>query len=72
MLYDNYIKQLADRFSTELNSIRAGYNFDLGDEFEIAVCRVLRIILPSQFGIFRGFVVAQDGKRATLQSQPPL
>ena len=64
MLYDNYIQRLSNRFLTELESIKVGYNFDYGDEYEIAVCRVLRLVLPSNFGICRGFVVSQNGDQA--------
>ena len=41
--------------------IEVRYNFDYGDEFELALCDALRAILPEQFGICRGFVVASDG-----------
>jgi len=64
MLYDDYVPRLAQRFAAELESIRVGYNFDLGDEFEIAMCRVLRLILPTKFGVCRGFVVSKDGDQA--------
>lgn len=63
-LYDNYISRLSDIFRAELNTIKAVYNFDYGNEFEIAICRVLRKILPMNFGICRGFAVASDGTKA--------
>ena len=34
------------------------------DEYEIAICRVLRHILPLKYGVCRGFVVANDGTKA--------
>jgi hypothetical protein len=63
-LYDNYILRLSQRFRAELETVKAIYNFDLGDEYEIAICRVLRHILPLKYGICRGFVVANDGTKA--------
>ena len=63
MLYENYIKRLSKRYLTELESIKVGYNFDFGDEYEIAVCRVLRLFLPTKYGVCRGFIVASDGER---------
>ena len=63
MLYENYIERLSKRYLTELESIKVGYNFDYGDEYEIAVCRVLRLFLPTKYGVCRGFIVASDDER---------
>ncbi|MFK7803237.1 MAG: DUF6602 domain-containing protein [Anaerolineae bacterium] len=64
MFYDDYIKRISERFLKEMESIRAEYNFDNGPEFEIALCKVLRLILPEVYGICRGFVVTQNGEKA--------
>jgi hypothetical protein len=63
-LYDDYILRLSQKFNAELESIKAIYNFDLGDEYEIAICKVLRQILPIKYGICRGFAVAEDGSKS--------
>lgn len=47
MLYDDYIFRLADRFDSAFKEIEAEINFELGDEFEIALCNVIRSSPPS-------------------------
>lgn len=61
LLYDNFIKKIADSFEAALSSIEAVHNFEYGDEFEIAVCETIRKVLPLKFGICRGFVVNAAG-----------
>ncbi|MDS4022821.1 MAG: hypothetical protein RKR03_20285 [Candidatus Competibacter sp.] len=63
-MYGNYLRRIADRWQGELASIMAGYNFDLGDEFEIVVCRLLRAFLPSRYGVCRGHAIDRDGKKS--------
>lgn len=63
-LYDNFIINLSVKIRNRLSEISADYNFDYGDEFEIAICRLLRDFLPNKYGICRGFVVDQSGKKA--------
>ena len=63
-MYDNYIKRLNDKFTSSLQSISAEFNFDLGPEFEIAICNVLREFLPDKYGVCRGFVVDRKGNKA--------
>jgi hypothetical protein len=62
--YDDYIVELSKKFSSRLEDIKADYNFELGDEFEIAICEILRSFLPSKYGICRGFVVDINGEKA--------
>lgn len=62
--YDDYILELSKKFSSRLEDIKADYNFDLGDEFEIAICEILRNFLPTKYGICRGFVVDSKGQKA--------
>jgi hypothetical protein len=64
MIYDGYLRTVADRFEQLFRQISATYNFDLGPEFEIALCKALRVVLPQRFGICRGFVVTADGQSA--------
>lgn len=63
-LYDNYVLNLSNKISNRLNEISADYNFDYGDEFEFAICDLLRAFLPNKFGICRGFVVNKEGEKA--------
>ena len=63
-LYNDFVDKVAREFDRALSAIEAEYNFDLGDEFEIALCRTLRRILPQRFGICRGFVVSASGTTA--------
>lgn len=64
MLYKNYVKLLHNRFIAELQSIQSDYNFDLGDEFEIVICKILRAFLPSKYGVCRGSAVSASGEKA--------
>jgi hypothetical protein len=64
MLYDNYIKNLSEKFERRLQEITAVHNFELGNEFEIAICDILREFLPTKYGICRGFVVDYQGNKA--------
>lgn len=64
MLYNDYAKLLQDRFSAELTSIQSDYNFDLGDEFEIVICKILRSFLPNKYGVCRGSAVSANGEKA--------
>ena len=62
-LYDGLIERISKEFELQLKKIEAEYNFDNGDEFEIAICQVLRKILPTKYGICRGFVVDKQGNK---------
>ena len=63
-LYRGYVETLAARFAAALDYIQTVYNFDHGDEFEVAICQVLRSVLPQRFGICRGHVVNSQGDQA--------
>lgn len=63
-MYNGWVSEIAKRFQRRFDEVTAVYNFDLGDEFEIAVADVLRQMLPDRFGVCRGFVVEQSGKLA--------
>src|SRR6266498_5826443 len=64
LLYGDFVRNMARRFDEALSEIESTYNFELGDEFEIAICNTLRRILPHRFGICRGYVVNRDGEVA--------
>jgi len=61
--YDNFVVELSRKFISRLDDIKADFNFDYGDEFEIAICEVLRSFLPTKFGICRGFVIDINGSK---------
>jgi hypothetical protein len=63
-LYGNWLGEIANRFQSKFDAIYAVHNFDYGDEFEIALCEVLRTILPGRAAVCRGYVIAQDGRMA--------
>lgn len=64
MLYNNWLSDVASRFQRSFEEIQATHNFEYGDEFEVAVCKLLRALLPRQYGVCRGFVVARTGEHA--------
>ena len=63
MKYDNYLQTVAERFESHLSAIAAVHNFDYGPEFEIALCKTLRLALPAKYGVCRGYLVDIDGNK---------
>jgi hypothetical protein len=63
-LYGGWLTKIAQRFQHAIDGMQAIYNFEYGDEFEIAVCQVLRGVLPQRVGVCRGFVVPREGEPA--------
>jgi hypothetical protein len=64
LLYNNYVRDVSDRFEQALARIKTEHNFEYGSEFEIAICKTLRAVLPQKFGICRGYVVSALGEKA--------
>src|SRR4051812_22586008 len=64
MAYTDYLVKFAENFEARYAAIAAKYNFDLGDEFEIAFCETMRTVLPGRFGICRGFLVNRKEESA--------
>jgi len=60
-VYNNFLNNISKKFLKNFDEISAIYNFDNGDEFEIALCKSLRSILPQQYGICRGSIFTIDG-----------
>ena len=48
--YDNFIETVAARFNANLEEMAAVHNFAIGGEYEIAICKTLRVALPERFG----------------------
>lgn len=63
-VYGDYVKDLHRAFEKRLDFISSQFNFDLGAEFEIAVCEILSDFLPSKYGVCRGFVIDANGAAA--------
>lgn len=63
-LYGKYLDELSQAYEESLRKIRTNHNFEHGDEFEIAICETLRLILPVKYGICRGYVVDAGGNFA--------
>lgn len=62
--YGGYVDRLSRKVAARLTDIEAVFNFELGQEYELAVCLLLEDILPAKFGVCRGFVVAANGEKA--------
>lgn len=63
-LYGEYLKELANTYQSALAKIRTQNNFEYGDEFEVAICEALRLILPAQYGVCRGYLVDSSGNKS--------
>ncbi|HYV92231.1 MAG TPA: DUF6602 domain-containing protein [Chitinophagales bacterium] len=64
MAYAKLIENIANAIDNQLTEISIRYNFDYGEEFEIAICTLLSKILPDSYGICRGFVVTPSDEYA--------
>lgn len=63
-MYGDWLVSVTRQFEEAFGQIEVQHNFDYGNEFEVAVCKVLRKLLPRRYGVCRGFVVAKDGTTA--------
>ncbi len=64
LMYNNYVRDVSERFEQALARIKTEHNFEYGPEFEIAICKTLRAVLPQKYGICRGYVVSALGETA--------
>jgi len=62
--YKNFIPTLAREFTNSMESIRSEHGFELGTEFEVILCKLLRRLLPKQYGVCRGYLTSSDGELA--------
>ena len=63
-MYKDTAGRLSKLVAAELSRMEAIYNFDYGDEFEIACCHLIRVLLPTKYGICRGHIVTRDNRQA--------
>ena len=63
-VYDSFLTNISKKFEAHINFIEAIYNFDHGIEFELALCKSLRAILPNNYGVCRGAIFSSDGNFA--------
>lgn len=62
--YGGWFGKIAERLDDEFRQIRSIKNIELGEEFEIALCRALRRLLPERVGVCRGWIVDAPGNVA--------
>ena len=61
-IYNNYLSNISAKYSALMGDVSANFNFDLGTEFELVICEVLKKVLPKKYGVCRGFLVSKDGE----------
>lgn len=61
-IYNNYLSNISAKYSALMGDVSANFNFDLGTEFELVICEVLKKVLPRKYGVCRGFLVSKDGE----------
>lgn len=62
--YRGFVQTLAQRVLHNLATIETTFNFEYGDEFEVALCQSLRSALPDRYGVARGYAVNEHGNTA--------
>ena len=60
MAYNDLVNNITKAVENKFNEISTRYNFDNGEEFEIALCELFKLILPNKYGVCRGFAVTKD------------
>ena len=63
-LYGDFVRNIAARLDEALAQIESVHNFEYGIEFEVAICKTLRQVLPHRFGICRGYAANEEGEVA--------
>ncbi len=64
MAYNDLVNNITKAVENKFSEISTRYNFDNGDEFEIALCELFKLILPNKYGICRGFAVTKENQSA--------
>jgi len=63
-MYGNFIEQISKEALRSFDTILATHNFENGPEFEIALCKILQLLLPKKYKVCRGYVVAATNEKA--------
>lgn len=61
MIYNDFLPKLADAISNKFSEMQSTYNYEKGGELEMALCDILRLVLPEKFGVCTGFIVPKVG-----------
>lgn len=64
MLYNDYIKNIDEKYKSFTSLIKAIYNFDDGDEYEVVLLHLLKALLPEKYGVCKGFIIDMEGNKA--------
>lgn len=64
MVYAEFLDNITAKFERLYEEVDTEHNFELGTELEVALCKLLRLMLPERYGVCRGYVVGQDGATA--------
>ncbi len=62
-MYLNLLQSLSRKIEFYFSEIEAVHNFEYGPEFEIALCKILKDLLPNRFGVCRGYIITGEGKQ---------
>jgi hypothetical protein len=63
-VYKDFLHKINNETKKLYETILAEYNFEFGYEFEIALCKLLRLILPQKYSICRGYIVSANDQTA--------
>ncbi len=63
-MYSDLLENLSKKIDHYFSEIEASFGFDYGPEFEIALCKILKELLPTKFGVCRGFIIDKYGCKA--------
>jgi len=56
-MYKQLLDSLAEVLESELVRVGKSHsNYEVGDEFEIALCKAFRLLLPERYGVCRGCI----------------
>ncbi len=63
-MYSKLLETLSKKIDHYFTEIEASFGFDYGPEFEIALCKIFKELLPTKFGVCRGFIIDKYGSKA--------
>jgi len=60
-MYQDWLTDIQGRFDDAFKDMKARHNYEYGVEIEVAMCRVLRTVLPGRAEVCRGSVIDRNG-----------